>query len=622
MAVIKLMNMRKEKQAFPNNLKKCNVTAIHKKKSKRDLCNYRGVFRVHVLRSILDRLTYNDLYYTIDNNLSDGNTGARKHRSVRDNIFVISAITNSVINGSSPAIQVQVMDQKTCFDKLWLQSCINSLYEAGVTNEKLNLLYIENQEAQMAVKVNNQLTMRVSVRDIVMQGSVWGSLKCSTSMDRLNKMALSDVTLQYKYKGDPSIPIGVLGFVDDTLGVSECGNNAIRKNSVINSFIESQRQELSQEKSFVVHIARKKCTVPCPVLKVHSDPMEKSNSTKYLGNFISSKGGINDTIEDRRKKGWGKISQIMGILGEVDMGVHKLEAGLLLRESILVNSLLFSAEAWSAVSEKQLARLEVVDNALLRQLTGGHCKSPSEFNHLETSTLKLRHILSYRRLMFHHEIVSREDNETIKKIYIKQKEDKTRGDWITLLEADFKFIGIDLKEEEICSRTKSEYKENIKSLIKIAAFQYFTERKSKHKKLDSITYPNFQIQPYLTSSFFNNKERELLYLLRSHCYNSKSNFRKLHRNSLECMFGCFNIEDQNHIFTNCQPIKSKLNITQSVNYEYIFGTLNEQQQVISTLMTIEETRVHMKQHLLPGGACNQDPCKFSIVLDYAADSNL
>ena len=350
--------------------------------------------------------------------------------------------------------------------------------------------------------------------------------------------------------------------------------------------------------------------------------MESSTSTKYLGNYISSKGGNNDTIEDRRKKGWGKVSLIMGILGEVDMGVHKLEAGLLLRDSILVNSLLFSAEAWSAVSEKQLARLEVVDNALLRQLTGGHSKSPLEFNHLETSTLKLRHILSYRRIMFHHEILSREDHETIKKIYMKQKEDKTKGDWITLLEENFKFIGIDIKEEEICSIPKSEYKEKIKSLIKNAAFHYFIERKSEHKKLDSISYPNFQIQPYLTSSYFNNKERGLLYLLRSHCYKSKSNFRKLHRNSLECMFGCSNIEDQNHIFTNCQPITSKLNITQSVNYEYIFGTLDEQQQVISALMTIEETRVHMKQHLLPGGACSQDPCKFSNVLDYAADSNL
>ena len=89
MAVLKLMNLMKKKQQYPKNLQRCNITTIHKKKSKSDFCNYRGVFRVHVLRSILDRLTYNDLYYTIDNTLTDGNVGARKHRSVRDNIFVI-----------------------------------------------------------------------------------------------------------------------------------------------------------------------------------------------------------------------------------------------------------------------------------------------------------------------------------------------------------------------------------------------------------------------------------------------------------------------------------------------------------------------------------------------------
>ena len=35
--------------------------------------------------------------------------------------------------------------------------------------------------------------------------------------------------LQYCYKGDSNIPIGVLGFVDDTLGVSKCGKAAIKK---------------------------------------------------------------------------------------------------------------------------------------------------------------------------------------------------------------------------------------------------------------------------------------------------------------------------------------------------------------------------------------------------------
>ena len=83
--------------------------------------------------------------------------------------------------------------------------------------------------------------------------------------------------------------------------------------------------------------------------------METTENTKYWGNILSSKGGTYDTIEDRRKKGWGKISQIMGIIEEVDMGTNRVEAGLLLRQSNLVNSLLYCAESWSGVTEKQLA---------------------------------------------------------------------------------------------------------------------------------------------------------------------------------------------------------------------------------------------------------------------------
>ena len=198
-ALLKIMNLLKRTQKHHKVMEKCNLTSIHKNKSKKKFKNYRGVFWVKILRRILDRLLYNDSYYTIDSSLKDGNVGARKLRSVRDNIFVISAITNSVICGKSAPIQVEVMDAIKCFDKLWLQACVNSLYEAGINNDLLNLLYIENKNAQIAVKINNKLSTIISVKDVVMQGSVWVSL----------------------YRGDTNIPIGVLGMVDDILAVSE-----------------------------------------------------------------------------------------------------------------------------------------------------------------------------------------------------------------------------------------------------------------------------------------------------------------------------------------------------------------------------------------------------------------
>ena len=112
------------------------------------------------------------------------------------------------------------MDAEKCFDRLGFQSCINAVYDAGITHDQFNILYIENKTAQIAVQINGKIFARISVQDIFMQGSVWGSLKCTILMDQLNKTAVSDQSLQYYYRGDINIPIGILGMVNDTLAVA------------------------------------------------------------------------------------------------------------------------------------------------------------------------------------------------------------------------------------------------------------------------------------------------------------------------------------------------------------------------------------------------------------------
>ena len=124
-----MLNQINEEHRFPEALQKFNITTLHKKKFRNNLDNYRGIFRISIFRSILDRLIYDDSYEIIDSNLTDGNAGGRKNRSAQDNVFVLGAVTNSVINSDSKPVQAQVMDIKTYVDKLWLEACINSLYE-------------------------------------------------------------------------------------------------------------------------------------------------------------------------------------------------------------------------------------------------------------------------------------------------------------------------------------------------------------------------------------------------------------------------------------------------------------------------------------------------------------
>ena len=620
-AVLMLLNKVKAKQQFPKAFEQCNITSLHKKGSKKDLENYRGVFRVTVLRSILDRLIYNDAYETINENLTDGNVGARKERGVRDNIFTMGAIVNSVINGNSKAIQVQVMDVKKCFDKLWLESAINALYDAGLRNDTLNMLYIENSNADVSVKVNDKLSKRISVKNVIMQGTVWGSLKCTTQMDEMNKIMTKDKSLQYKYKNDAEISIGVLGMVDDTLAITECGKDSIKKNAAINSFIETRRLEMHEDKSVVIHIGKQeKCKHTCPELKVHDSKMPATAVTKYLGNYVNSKGTHTTTIEERRNKGWGKVATIMGILGEVAMGTHKIEAGLLLRKAILHSSLLFTAEAWSNVNTKEIKRLEQVDTHLLKLLLEGHSKCPSVFYHLETGTLMLRHIVTKNRMMYHHHILTRNENETIRKIYEKQKIDNVKGDWYQLLMEDFIFVENKLNDEEIKKIPKETYKKMVKNMVNKAAFKEYLAKKETHKKIKKLEYEQLELQPYLKSKQFSGKERKLLTLLRSRCHPAKNNFKKMYQNNIKCNFGCNEDEDQEHIFTRCEPILKKVT-SKNVKYEDIFKDVDAQKEIVEHFARIEEERNKAMEALSPGGEQARTRAS-QTSLDYAADVSL
>ena len=99
---------------------------------------------------------------------TDSNVGARKLRNIRDNIFVMNAIFNSMSTENGEALDCQVFDIEKCFDALWLHEVINCLYEAGLRNDKLPLLFLENKNAQVAVKTNNKISSRVNIKDIIM----------------------------------------------------------------------------------------------------------------------------------------------------------------------------------------------------------------------------------------------------------------------------------------------------------------------------------------------------------------------------------------------------------------------------------------------------------------------
>jgi len=63
------------------------------------------------------------------------------------------------------------------------------------------------------------------------------------------------------------------------------------------------------------------------------------------------------------------------IFNEVPLGHWKVDAGLKLRQAMLLNGILFNSEAWHNIKEDDLNILEKVDEALLRGILNSHSKS-------------------------------------------------------------------------------------------------------------------------------------------------------------------------------------------------------------------------------------------------------
>jgi len=601
-AILHIMNKVKADLKIPEAMEKCNITSIHKKGKKSDLDNYRGVFRVTVLRNILDRLVYNDVYPVIDENLTDANVGARKERNIRDNLFVLNAITNSVVNGNEKPCEVGVYDIAKAFDSLWAQECINDMYDAGCRDDKLVLMHLQNQNAQIAVKTSSGVTSRETIHNVIMQGTVTGGLCCTTTTDKLAKHVYDHKNLLYKYKGEVDVP--PLLMIDDILTVSECGPTAVAMNATVNTFVETKKLTLKQNKCVAVHVGKK--TKNCPDLKVHGEKMHKEESVKYLGDILHKNGKAKANIKERQLKAHAIVAEISAILSEIPLGKYRIQVGLQLRQAMFLNGVLFNSEVWPKLVATEITDLEKIDQRLLRTICKAHSKTPIEFLYLETGCMPLRYVISSRRIMYLYHILRREDKELVRRVFDAQKKSPTKGDFVELVTEDL--IKIEESEDSIKVLSKGELKKVVKTKMSEIVLLDLQDKQKNHSKIKNIQYKDLKLQEYMASPQMTNTMVETMVALRSSMVRGvKQNFVSSSVRT-KCPLQCRDtIQDTQRHMLECPALLARLSVAEekesmSVKYDDIFSGLEDQAKVISILMRLLEIRDGiLEQEDLPVG---------------------
>ena len=126
-------------------------------------------------------------------------------------------------------------------------------------------------------------------------------------------------------------------------------------------------------------------------------------------------------IISRKNKGTGLVNEINATLVEMMPGQDNFEIATLLRNTILVSSLLFNSKTWFGLTNKEITLLEKVDENLQHKVLNCSSKTPRYLMYLDLGWTPLRFIIQSRRMNFLKYILDQKESSLLRRAFNKQK---------------------------------------------------------------------------------------------------------------------------------------------------------------------------------------------------------
>ena len=161
------------------------ITMIYKQKgSWKELENHSGIFIVVILTIIFEKVFKNRILRVFSTIMTQFQTVGAKGKGVVDNLFVLRGIFYHSVY-LNKATFITFYDIEKCVDSLWLEDCINTLWENGVQDDAICLIYLLNAKASVTMNTPFGRAPVFELKHIVKQGTVLGPILNNCSLDTI-----------------------------------------------------------------------------------------------------------------------------------------------------------------------------------------------------------------------------------------------------------------------------------------------------------------------------------------------------------------------------------------------------------------------------------------------------
>ena len=256
-------------------------------------------------------------------------------------------------------------------------------------------------------------------------------------------------------------------------------------------------------------------------------------------------------------------------LNELILGNHYFETAILFRETVFLSALLLNSETWFDVKETDLQELENLDKMLLRRILQAPITSPIPSLYLELGIVPIRFKIQVKRLLFLHDILNSNQEETMAKVFWAQFYEPIEGDWPSTIKNDLKMFELSnysLNEfKEFKGLKKRKLKNILKAKSKKLGYTFLMQEKEENckSKMKNLSYSELKMQSYLKTKNISTAEKQILYKFRTRMISVNFNFGL----QISCPLCLKENDTQEHLFT-CEKLNDGLDM---FDYQQIFS---------------------------------------------------
>ncbi|KFD61444.1 hypothetical protein M514_26340 [Trichuris suis] len=159
-------------------------------------------------------------------------------------------------------------------------------------------------------------------------------------------------------------------------------------------------------------------------ISVH-EPLTKALTLKYLGNYLSSEGGVTTDVSAKMQSAWQKWKTLTGVLCDKKLP-RKLKSKVY--RTVIRPAVLYGSECW-AITKKDEQRLSVMETTMLRRTVeiSKLEHTPNETIRLSMGVAPIMDKVREKRLRWFGHVLRRGDNHPAKRLLLHTETEGKRA---------------------------------------------------------------------------------------------------------------------------------------------------------------------------------------------------